>query len=482
MASNMGEKLSMSAALWTPEEAAAAIDAELSGHWMQPITGLSTDSRSLAQGDLFIALPHKRDGHDFLRGAFAKGASGALVLRRPEEISPDAPLLRVNDSTLDALTRLARASRARVKNTKIIGVTGSAGKTTVKEMLRHVGSAAMGDGGDVHAAEKSFNNHIGVPLTLACMPARTRLGVFEIGMNHPGEIASLTVLVKPDVAIVTTVAPAHLEAFESVDAIADEKISIACGTAENGVIVLNRDIPQFKRMTTQVGNREIIDFGRSAKAAKLVAVHIDQDRQIVSAHILGAAHRFALTAPGAHLAMNAVCCLAALASTGLDISTALHSLETWRPPNGRGDRVRLALPNGDTFFLVDESYNANPASVRAALAALNHTKAAGSGKKIVFLTDMLELGEDAEALHAGLAQAVIDAEITQLHVAGPYMQALHKALPEKFRGQAHATAEDLASEAASLIRAEDMVMVKGSRGSAAHKIAQALRDSSATQQ
>lgn len=469
-------------ALWTAAAAAEAMGGRLSGAWsadgQTPIGGLSIDSRNLKPGDLFVALAGAaRDGHDFIGGALAAGAAGALAARRPDGVSETAPLIFVEDDTLAALERLGVAGRARAADLFAIAVTGSAGKTTVKDMLRTMAVAALGDAARVHAAAKSFNNHIGVPLTLAETPPHTRIGVYEIGMNNPGEIAPLSRMARPDAVMVTTVAPAHLEAFDSVDGIAQEKASIIEGASAGAAAIFNRDIPYFERMAARARARglEVVDFGETAAAARLVSSVLERDAQLVSCEIFGEALDFRIGAPGRHLAMNATAALAALAKAGAPLGLAAAALAEWTPPSGRGARALIKLPGGGEALLVDESYNANPASVRAALGSFAAQQPGSGGRRIAFLTDMLELGPAAAQLHAELAEAIVAAKVDSLHVAGPLMGALFDVVPADVRGERHDDAETLAAHAARLIGPGDAIFVKGSLGSKAHRIAAALK-------
>jgi len=474
----------VTAPLWTAEEAAAATG----GTATRPFaaTGLSIDSRTLAPGELFVALKDVRDGHDFVADALAKGAAGALVSRRPGGVAEDAPLLIVDD-VLEALRALARAARART-GAQVLGITGSVGKTSTKEMLR----AILGAQGRVHAAERSFNNHWGVPLTLARMPAETDFAVIEIGMNRPGEIAPLARLADLTHALITTVAPAHLEAFDSVEAIAHEKASILEGLRSGGWAVLNADIEYTPILTAKaeaVGAR-ILPFGESDGAAARLTDATLRDGQTVARGTLalqGAAPvplLFKLHTPGRHFAMNGLAALACAGLMGADLAVATGDLGRWLPYDGRGRRETIALDPADetlAFDLIDDAYNANPASVAAALdmlAVSRPTDGIGRvsrGRRIAVLGDMLELGPTEAALHAALADHPAMSGIDRVHCVGPRARALWEALPPARRGVHAESAEALARQARAIVDAGDIVLVKGSLGIGLARVVAAFR-------
>ncbi|MBC7158354.1 MAG: UDP-N-acetylmuramoyl-tripeptide--D-alanyl-D-alanine ligase, partial [Rhodobacteraceae bacterium] len=354
--------------LWTAEAIAAATGGSATRAFAA--TGVSIDTRTLAPGDLFVALTDRRDGHDFVAAALAAGAAGALVARRPEGVAADAPLVLVAD-VMAALASLGAAARARTR-ARMIAVTGSAGKTSTKEMLRCV----LAGQGRVHAAEASLNNHWGVPLTLARMPADAEFAVIEIGMNSPGEIAPLSRLARPDVALVTTVGAAHLGAFPDIEAIAREKAGIVAGLVPGGTAILPADIDTaaILRAAAEAVGARIVTFGAAAGADWRLVSATPADAVTV-AHVAspdGPLH-VRIASPGRHFAMNAVAALAATMAAGGDPGLAVADLGRWAPPGGRGGRQRIALdPVLDelTFELIDDAYNANPLSVAAALEAL----------------------------------------------------------------------------------------------------------------
>ncbi len=466
-------------ALWTAAEAAAATG----GQATLPFTasGVSIDSRSLEAGDLFVALKDVRDGHDFVAQAFARGAAAALVTHRPEGVAADAPLLIVPD-VLEALGRLGAAARARTR-AKVVAVTGSVGKTSSKEMLR----AVLSGQGRTHAAEASFNNQWGVPLTLARMPAATEYAVIEIGMNHPGEIAPLARLAQPHVVLITTVAAAHLEAFDSVEDIAREKASIVQGMVPPGTAVLNADLAVTPILTTaaaEVGARTIL-FGASAAAEfRLIGAQLAGDATVVRADAAGRPLLFKVRTAGRHFALNALGVLAVAEALGLDMGLAAADLGQWQPPIGRGARERIQLDilhEAMAFELIDDAFNANPASLAAALDLLatakpiNDVGRVAEGRRVAVLGDMLELGPQELALHRAVADHPALASVALIHCVGPRMRALWQALPARQRGLWTETAAEMAAQARHLVDAGDVVLVKGSKGSKVSLVVDALR-------
>jgi UDP-N-acetylmuramoyl-tripeptide--D-alanyl-D-alanine ligase len=438
--------------LWSADELPAAAGAAGPGF---DAAGVSIDTRSLQPGDLFVALQDARDGHDFVQAAFEKGAAGALVSR---DVTA-APLLRVAD-TLAALHRLGAAARART-DAKIIAVTGSVGKTTTKEMLRRALSAF----GTVHAADASFNNHIGVPLTLARMPAEADFAVLEIGMNHPGEILPLVQLVRPHVAIITNIGRAHIGLMGSEAAIATEKAEIFSGLLPGGAAVLPAGTPHAAILRDKIpSGARAMSFG----TAEFLDVTNSATDVSVTAKIAGVTVKFRLAAPGAHMAMNALAVLTACAALGLDVTKAAAALDGFAPVAGRGARRDLSVPGGSAILL-DESYNASGASMRAALSVL----ALQPGRRVAALGDMLELGDDAEPEHVSLVEDVA-AAADIVFAAGPMMRLLFNALPASLRG-AHATdAASLAPIVKTALRPGDTILVKGSYGSRMRDVVAAL--------
>jgi UDP-N-acetylmuramoyl-tripeptide--D-alanyl-D-alanine ligase len=451
---------------------AAAMRADRSGALPDQVSGISIDSRTLAKGEAFFAIQgENRDGHEFVDGALKAGAGLAVVARSQRGNFAEAPLLVVPD-VLDALRKLAQAARARL-HAKVIAVTGSVGKTGTKEALR----LALSADGETHASVASYNNHWGVPLSLARCPESVKYAVFEIGMSHAGEITPLTKLVLPHVAIVTGIEPVHLEFFGSLEKIADAKAEIFVGVEPGGAAVLNRDNPQFARLAAAAkaaGVERIVSFGEDNKAdASLLRLSLQSDSSTVEATILGQPVTYKLGAPGRHLVLNSLAVLAAVALVGADLALAALALNNLRPVSGRGARAVLIVPGGNAL-LIDESYNANPASMRAAIALLGQAPIGKHGRRIAVLGDMLELGSSADAMHRKLADAIEAAGIDLVFCSGPLMRALWEALPSRARGGYAEMAAGLESAVLGAIRAGDAVMVKGSLGSKMGPLVKAL--------
>jgi UDP-N-acetylmuramoyl-tripeptide--D-alanyl-D-alanine ligase len=459
-------------ALWTVEAMARAMGAERRGALPASVSGLSIDTRTVKAGEAFFALKDVRDGHDFVDAAIKAGAALAVVAEAKRAMfASDAPLLIVPD-VLEALIALGRAARAR-SQAKFIGVTGSVGKTGTKEALR----LALSSDGETHASAASYNNHWGVPLSLARCPETARYAVLEIGMNHAGEIAPLTRLARPHVAIVTTVEPVHLEFFPSVEAIADAKAEIFQGIEPGGAAVINRDNPHFARLhkhAEQAKVARIVSFGEHAKAdARVIKFALQADSSTVQASILGHDVTYKLGAPGRHVVMNSLAVLAAAQLAGADLALAALALAGLEPPSGRGARLTLDLPGG-TALLIDESYNANPASMGAALALLGQASIGPRGRRIAVLGEMLELGPRSAELHRGLAKSAVENSVDLVFCAGPLYQGFWEALPSERRGGYAESAAVLEPKVLGALRAGDAVMVKGSLGSKMGPIVKAL--------
>ncbi len=460
-------------ALWTRDEAVAATGGQAEGaDWAA--TGVSIDTRTLKPGDIFVALKDVRDGHEFVAAALEKGAAAALVTHRPEGVEEGANLLVV-DEVLPALERLGRAARARTK-AQVIAVTGSAGKTSTKEMLLHV----LSKQGRTHAAEASYNNHWGVPLTLARMPRETEFAVIEIGMNHPGEIAPLAGLARPHIAIVTTVAEAHLEAFENIEGIAVEKAAIFQGLEPGGAALFNADVETAPILNAEAKLHAArrIGFGESADASlRANRITLEADTSVVEGWFDGNPFLFKVGAPGRHFAMNALAVFGAVQLAGADAAVAALDIGAWHAPEGRGLRARVQIdPVEDkTVQLIDDAFNANPASMAAAFEVLAAVKPEGRGRRVAILGDMLELGSDEAELHADLAEHPAMDAIGLVHSAGPRMRALHEALPPEQQGQWSETAEELARKTYRLVGAGDVVLVKGSKGSRISLVVDAIK-------
>jgi UDP-N-acetylmuramoyl-tripeptide--D-alanyl-D-alanine ligase len=464
--------------LWTSTDAATATQGQVT----QPfaVTGISIDTRTIRPGDLFVALKDVRDGHDFVRQALDKGAAAALVSRIPEGCSASDPLLIVPE-VLPALEALGRAGRARSR-ARVLAVTGSVGKTSSKEMLRAVLSAQ----GRVHAAEASFNNHWGVPITLARMPEDADFAVIEIGMSNPGEIAPLARLARPHAAMITTVAPAHLAAFENIEGIAREKGAIFEGLVAGGTAVIPTGLevtPILREAAATAG--AVVSFGPEAGSDyRLIEARIAGDATVVQAEHHGKPMLFKVMTPGKHFAANALGVLALAEAAGCDPAVAAMDLGSWLPPAGRGQRERIYLDivdEAESFDLFDDAFNANPASMAAALDVLAGASPRDGvgrtvkGRRIAILGDMLELGADEAALHAAIADLPSMASVDLVHMAGPRMAALRDALPRAKRGEWYKSAEELAERARHLVDPGDVVLVKGSKGSKVSLVVDALK-------
>ncbi|MEM6745067.1 MAG: UDP-N-acetylmuramoyl-tripeptide--D-alanyl-D-alanine ligase [Pseudomonadota bacterium] len=470
----------MSAPLWTHAE----IETATGGRATAPFAakGVAIDSRELAQGDLFVALADVRDGHDYVKAAFDAGAAGALATHRPAGAAEGAPLVIVPD-VLKALEALGAAARARA-NARIVAVTGSVGKTTAKDMLR----LALGAQGRTHAAERSFNNHWGVPLTLARMPRDAEFAAIEIGMNHADEIRPLVKLTRPHAAMITTVASVHLENFRNEAGIAFAKAEILEGLEPEGAAILPRDNAHYARLrrrAKKLGVERILTFGEAPRVdARLLAHQVAPQGTVCTGRLAGRRMHWKLAAPGRHMAMNSLAALLAVEAIGADVAQAAMALGAFRAPAGRGEPWRIALgedgEDGAILFL-DESYNANPTSVGAAFEVLAATRPedgigrVARGRRIAMLGDMLELGPEAEAMHAGLAGHPALASLDAVHTCGPLMRALHEALPVNKRGRWFEDSAALAAQVRRLLDAGDAVMVKGSLGARMAPVAQAIK-------
>lgn len=465
--------------LWTAAEAAAATGGNATTDWT--VSGVSIDTRTLQPGDLFVALTAARDGHEFVAQALEKGAAAALVSRVPEGVSADAPLLLVDDVQA-ALEALGVASRARSR-ARVVAVTGSVGKTSTKEMLRTV----LGAQGRVHAAEASYNNHWGVPLTLARMPRDAEFAVIEIGMNHPGEIAPLARMARPHVAIVTIVAPAHLAAFENLEGIAREKASIFEGLEPGGTAIVNGDLETSDLMVglARAWAGRVVTFGEApACHHRATEVRIGDAVTVVHARAWRTPLLYKVAVPGRHFAVNALAVIAAAGALRLDRALVLIALGQWHPGAGRGQREVISLDLVDTRMtleLIDDAYNANPASMGAALEVLaaaevtNDVGRVSRGRRIAYLGDMRELGRTEADLHAALAALPAMVRIDRVHCAGPLMRHLYEALPEEKRGRWVETAREMTDGIARELDAGDVVLVKASLSMGLGAVVDAIR-------
>jgi UDP-N-acetylmuramoyl-tripeptide--D-alanyl-D-alanine ligase len=456
--------------LWQAVDAAAATGGRSRRDWRAD--AVTIDSRTLAAGDLFIALEGpNRDGHGFVADALAKGAAAAVVTRRPDDVDEDAPLLLVDD-TQAALEGLGRRGRQRTA-AKVVAVTGSVGKTSTKEMLRQV----LGGFGSCHASRASYNNHWGVPLTFANLPPATSYAVAELGMNHAGEISALTRIARPHVALITAIAPAHLANFADTSGIADAKSEIFEGLEPGGIAIINADTLHADRLDRAARRfaAEVVSFGAKPGAdVRLLDLEPEADGSRAEIAIAGRRLQLRFAAPGRHWAMNGLAVLAVAERLGLDLDHAALRLAGVQPGAGRGATRAIGL-DGRTIRLLDESYNANPASMAAALEVLGRQAA----RRVAVLGDMLELGDDAPGLHAGLAAAIEQAAVDEVFLAGPLMRHLDAALPAARRGGWAENSRKLVPAVLDGLADGDVVLVKGSLGSAMRHVIEALDQAAA---
>ena len=452
-------------ALWP----ASALAAATGGRMTRPFSaaGVSIDTRTLRPADLFVALAGERgDGHAYVADALSRSAAGAMVSAIPAGLSGSAPLLVVPD-TLAGLARLGAFARAR-STARVAAITGSVGKTTTKEMLRRILSAA----GPTHAARASYNNHWGLPLTLAELPPEAAFAILEIGTNHPGEIAPLAALARPHVAIVTALARAHIGNFGTLDAIAEEKAELLAALEPSGTAILPADSPFLPRLLARVPpGSAIVTFGESPAAdARLLGCDADSTGITLEAALAGESVGVRIAAPGQHMALDALAALAAATALGIPPHGAAAALANFAALAGRGARTTIVLPGG-AAILLDESYNASPASVTAALSVLALN--GGRGRRLAVLGDMLELGDAASAEHEALALAVANSA-DLLFACGPMMRRLFERAPPHLRGAYAEDAETLAPIVAAAVAPGDIVLVKGSLGSRMRTIVAAL--------
>ena len=463
--------------LWTFEDLVAAAGGTADGTPVGPIIGFSIDTRTLLAGEVFVALTDQRDGHAFVAAALAKGAAAALVREDYQRQGPGA-FIRV-DEPLRALERIGTAARARLSpQARVLAVTGSAGKTGTTAMLRAC-LAATGDA--VHAPEKSYNNHWGVPLTLARMPAQSRYAIFEIGMNHEGEIRPLVKMVRPHLSIITNVLPVHIGNFaDGETGVAKAKAEIFEGFEPSGVAILPQDSQHRELLETAAtaAGAATVGFGESPEARlRMISLQAVADGSLITARLADGdrqAITWRLGAPGAHLAQNSLAVAAALDLLGLPLPVSLAPLADFRAAAGRGQRQELATPDG-SILLIDESYNANPASVAAALAALGTVGRDRFPRRVAVLGDMLELGPEAAQFHLGLKPAVAAAGADLVFCCGPKMKLLYESLPPGQKAAWGPASTDLVDQVAAALRAGDVVMVKGSLGSRMAPIVDAIK-------
>ena len=462
--------------LWTSQDMIEALGGRPLGVMPEGITGISIDSRTVGEGEAFFAIKGDRfDGHDFASVAVANGASLLVVAesKLPALGRVTAPMIVVND-VLAALEDLGRASRAR-SEAKIIAITGSVGKTSSKEMLRR----ALAESGEVHASAASFNNHWGVPLTLARMPATAAFGVFEIGMNHADEIRPLVKMVGPHVAVITTIAAAHMGNFKNLGEIAAAKAEIMEGLGKDGYLLLNRDNEKYgwlKKHAGEVGLKQVYSFGENAKANyRLLDCQLLPDCSTITVGIRSEKFDVRIGAPGRHLVQNALAVIGAVHLAGADLGKAIHALAGMSAEKGRGARHKLKI-DGGSLVLIDESYNANPASMRAAFEVLRDTPVGDGGRRIAVLGDMLEMGRFSDRVHRDLAGPLRQARADLVCLAGPEMLALKDELGSDMETVYRDDADGLADYLKSNLRDGDAVMVKSSLGIGFGRIVKALLD------
>jgi len=465
--------------LWTSEDAARATGGDAHTQWHA--TGVSINTRTLKPGDLFIALQGPNvDGHDYVSAAFEKGAAAAAVCHRPPVLDPDAPLLVIDD-TMKALEALGRTARERLDHAKVIAVTGSVGKTGTKEALKLV----LSQQGKTSASEGSLNNHWGLPLSLARTPADADFAILEMGMNHPGELTPLSQMAKPDVCVITTIAPAHTEFFSGPEEIADAKAEIFKGAVPGAVAVLNCDIKEFDRLSMAAkaaGVSKVITFGGGMGADfRLMNCVLHADVSDVKAMTPLGEIVYRLGVPGRHWVMNSLCVLAAVHAADGDILRGCESLSRLTAPIGRGQHFEITLGDGQ-FLLIDESYNASPAAMRAAMAVLGAQRVSHGGRRIAVLGDMLELGDETPDLHAALVEALSDNAVDLVFLAGEAMVHLWDVMPEDMRGYHCITSDLLVDVVRQAVRPGDVVMVKGSAGARMGRVVEALKSLNPSQQ
>ncbi|RCL02678.1 MAG: UDP-N-acetylmuramoyl-tripeptide--D-alanyl-D-alanine ligase [Candidatus Tokpelaia sp. JSC188] len=461
--------------LWTKRAFADVLDGEMVGALHNDITGISIDTRTLQHGDAFFAIQGAQfDGHDFIPTAIKKGAS-ILVIENKSAVRPTPIPFVIVDNVLDALRRVATSARERSR-AKIIAITGSVGKTTTKEILRH----ALSTVGKVHANLASFNNHFGVPLTLSRLPADADFGIFEIGMNHENEIRSLVWLVKPDLVIITCIAAVHLGYFSGIEAIADAKAEIFEGLKVGGTALLNADDKFFTYLMKKAQKENVVhvrSFGKTTRANyRLLDVYLHTDSSCFKVMINRQEATIKIGAPGYHMVQNALAVLAVGDILKIDIAHILISLQNFIAKGGRGKRYELVLSSGGTFLLIDESYNANPLSMRVAFALLSNSALGAYGRRIAVLGDMLELGSFSREEHEKLAKPIQKAGINLVFLGGQEIKHLANVLHDDLQVFYCERIEDLLSLILHEIRAGDVVMIKSSNSSGSSRIVAALLD------
>ncbi len=440
--------------LWESSQISKSTSGGISSDFQ--ISKIVTDHREAKDGCLFIALPGSHmDGHDFVQGAFQNGAIGAVV-RKNYHGNPDQNFIYVDDTKV-ALDQIAKASRKRIKKSKVIAITGSVGKTSVKEALLFV----LDSFGKAQANPASHNNHVGVPLTLSNFSQDLDYAILEIGMNHAGEISNLVNLVEPNIAIITCIAPSHLGNFENIEGIADAKSEIFENLAKKGIIILNHDDEYFEYLRQKAQEKapdhKLYSYGNTPESDAYV---LKQDGKNIHASIMGEEISYSLNIEGSHWVTNSVCILLALKLMKINLSQAVEKLKDFQAIKGRGKTQTIPFEKG-TFLLIDDSYNANPTSMQAGLQVLGQK----NGRKIAILGDMLELGDSGPKYHRALLQELLDAQVDKVYACGPLMNLLFETLPPGMRGAWKEKSQDLLPDFLPQLEDGDVIFVKGSKGS-----------------
>jgi UDP-N-acetylmuramoyl-tripeptide--D-alanyl-D-alanine ligase len=453
--------------LWESQDAALATGGKNTLSWSA--TGVSIDTRTIQPGDLFVALKADRDGHEFVNIAFENGAAAALVDHVPVDLDASFPLLVVPD-VMGAFRAMARFSRNRFRG-KVIAVTGSVGKTSTKEMLHTI----LTEQGKTHSSFASYNNHWGVPLTLTRMRKDSDFAVIEIGMNNPGEIAPLSVLANPDVALITSVAPAHLAAFESIEGIAQEKASVVEGLKGDGAIIINDDIPTLETIKFEINSHNFnpICFGSKDKRNRILNIDEKDDGIKILSLIEGEEQLFNLNTKAIHFAQNALGALITAKTLNCDIVKACESLKAWLPGVGRGYIRKINLVKIGFIDFIDDGYNANPASISSALNSLGKNKAK---RRIAILGDMKELGTSEIDYHKKIASLAVISKLDCIHTVGPLMEYLHYILPEEKRGFHFKRSIDVVPLLDTILKGGDCLLIKASLSVGMKEISDAISD------
>ena len=451
--------------LWESQDAAQATGGKNTLSWSA--TGVSIDSRTIQPGDLFVALKADRDGHEFVNNAFYKGAVAALVDHIPKDFNRSCPLLVVPD-VMEAFRAMARFARNRLRG-KVIAVTGSVGKTSTKEMLNTI----LTEQGQTHSSFASYNNHWGVPLTLTQMREDTDFAVIEIGMNHPGEIAPLSVLTSPDIALITSVAPAHLAAFNSIEGIAQEKASIVEGLKSDGTIIINEDISTLETVKSKIlsYNLNPICYGSKDKRNRILNIDETNDGLKILSLIEGNERCFNLNTIANHFANNALGALIVAKTLNCDLLKACESINSWIPSVGRGSIKKINSSQIGLIELIDDGYNANPASISAALNTLGKKKAK---RRIAILGDMKELGPSEIYYHKKIASCADLYKLDCIHTVGTLMKCLHDILPEEKRGFHFKKSKDVVPLLNTILKGGDCLLIKASLSVGMKVIADAI--------